>query len=62
MRGNVFYTDAGIRYGFLIGAGTALVGAIIALAIPRTIRQLRVSAATESAGAVDGSGEAIAVA
>ena len=62
LRGNVFYTDSGIRYGFLIGAGTALAGAIIALAIPRTIRQLRVSAATESASAVDGSGEAVAVA
>ncbi|MBY8857283.1 hypothetical protein K7711_12405 [Nocardia sp. CA2R105] len=36
MRSNVFYTDAGIHHGFAVGAGTALVGAIIVLAIPRT--------------------------
>jgi MFS family permease len=62
LRGNVFYTDAGIRYGFLIGGGTALAGAIVALAIPRRIQQLHAPADIASPGIADGSGEAVAAA
>ncbi|MEV5879482.1 hypothetical protein AB0L75_35740 [Streptomyces sp. NPDC052101] len=33
--GFVFYTDGGIRTGFLIAAGASLAGLLLALALPR---------------------------
>ncbi|NMN99219.1 MFS transporter [Antrihabitans stalactiti] len=38
LQGNAFYTNDGLRLGFLIAAGAALVGGFAALALPRRSR------------------------
>ena len=43
--GSALYSDAGISIGFAMVAGTALLGALAAIAIPRKIRQAEVPSA-----------------
>jgi MFS family permease len=44
--GSALYTDSGVSIGFAMVAGAALVGAVAALAIPRSIRQSHAPATT----------------
>ncbi|TQF74642.1 MFS transporter [Rhodococcus spelaei] len=44
-QGVVFYTDKGFQIAFLIGAVAAVLGALVALALPRRIEQLSVPGA-----------------
>ncbi|MGW5074472.1 MFS transporter [Rhodococcus sp. NPDC004095] len=44
-QGVVFYTDKGFQVAFLIGAVAALIGALVAFALPRRIEQVAVPAA-----------------
>ncbi|MFC9790095.1 MFS transporter [Rhodococcus sp. NPDC127528] len=44
-QGAVFYTDQGFQVGFMIAAAAAVLGALVALMIPRKIEQLQVPSA-----------------
>ncbi|MGW0180928.1 MFS transporter [Nocardia sp. NPDC003345] len=50
-QGAVFYLDRGFTIAFLIGAATALLGALVAVGLPRRI--VRLSAPDEAAGSGD---------
>ncbi|MBV6756785.1 MFS transporter [Rhodococcus pseudokoreensis] len=52
VQGAVFYTDTGITIAFVIGAISALLGAVVAVALPRRISQLSAPRA-ESTSATD---------
>ncbi len=41
VQGNAFYTDEGLKIGFLIAGAAALIGGLAALVLPRTIREVR---------------------
>ncbi|MFF0816694.1 MFS transporter [Rhodococcus sp. NPDC003318] len=48
-QGAILYTDTGYRVAFLIGAAAAVLGALVAFALPRRIEQLAVPAADGTA-------------
>ncbi|WP_280481947.1 MFS transporter, partial [Nocardia cyriacigeorgica] len=49
-QGAVFYLDRGFTIAFLIGAATAVIGAVVAVALPRRIVQLSAPAAVTDPG------------
>lgn len=58
-QGAILYTDEGFQVAFLIGAVGAVIGAVVALMLPRKIRQLQVPGAAQSAPDATDEGAAI---